>query len=156
MRLKLVIIILIFSIIKPCYAQGVDQTTNSTRDTAQLGKQLFSDIEQKYQALRKEGATTLDRVDISAIIVKYIPIGTSFKDAENILVNAGFSLAPSPPRPKRVNDHTYFRFSIRGGMTLDKGLACKTEAWIILSPEKPGSLLNKVSKVSGGINTSCL
>jgi hypothetical protein len=57
------------------------------------GKQLRMAIEQDYQRL-EESKTINSKTgsDITAAVVRYIPMGTSFDDAEQILRSAGFDV----------------------------------------------------------------
>jgi len=56
----------------------------------QRGKQLRTDIDQKYKELAESHRLTLN-TSIDDVVGKYILIGMSFEDAEGILRSAGFT-----------------------------------------------------------------
>jgi hypothetical protein len=75
--------------------------------TASRGQQLRAAIDQRYRGVSDAHAITGDGVQITDIVLKYIPVGTPFRDAEAILMAAGFIVsrhAPkqNPPSPRDV------------------------------------------------------
>lgn len=145
----------------PCSAQLANQIKQiSSNDLDQQGKQLRTEIELEYHKLKDSKTLSLPNTgtgnDISAIILKYIPIGASFEDAERILREADFKLAASSPRPPHPTDASYDRFNIRGGIILEGNLVWQAEVVIILYAETPGAEHTKVKKVFCSIITSSL
>src|SRR5437763_13898291 len=67
-------------------------------DFEQRGKQLRAEIEAVYKQLKsaKKLRTGIKGNDITELVLKYVPIGTFFDDAENILRFAGFTVHPRP------------------------------------------------------------
>src|SRR5207249_9735577 len=70
----------------------------TSNDLEQRGKQLRAEIEAAYKQLKsaKKLRTGIKGNDITELVLKYVPIGTSFDDAENILRFAGFTVHPRP------------------------------------------------------------
>jgi hypothetical protein len=65
---------------------------------ARAGKQLRRELKDIYATLRRThdlGSPTRGH-DVTDTVLKYIPAGTSFTDAEAILVAAGFRVDPRP------------------------------------------------------------
>lgn len=60
------------------------------------GKQLHAAVIQEYKRLRASGSLGVKSVDITKIILQYIPVGISFDDAERILRDAGFEVGVRP------------------------------------------------------------
>jgi hypothetical protein len=61
----------------------------------QRGIELRKELESTYDDLRSRGLLTRDN-DVKTIVIKYIPIGTSFDDAERILRAAGCKVGSEP------------------------------------------------------------
>jgi hypothetical protein len=122
---------------------------------------LRNAIDAEYRQIldRKDTDLVKNGVDVSAVIREFIPVGMSFKDAEKILTAAGFTLAPSPPRPPTpvvnpllVNE----RFFIAGGLTLDSTFFSKTEISVRLIPDVQGSERACVKDMTAYLHSSYL
>jgi hypothetical protein len=122
----------------------------------QRGKQLRAAIEQAYKNLVDTKTLSSKRGNnITEVVVQYIPVGTSFDDAEQILRNAGFKVYPRPnanPTGTRPD-----RYDVVGAIdSFDwKRFLSKVSVWVNLSPQAPGNY-GKVNKVYSGITLSTL
>ncbi|KAF0190860.1 MAG: hypothetical protein FD165_2321 [Gammaproteobacteria bacterium] len=121
----------------------------------QRGKQLRAAIEQTYKKLSDAKALKpMGASDITEVVVQYIPVGTSFDDAESILRNAGFKVDPRPsanPTGSRPD-----RYDVVGSIVPFVQLfLSRVNVYISLSPMTPGDY-SKVSKVSAGMTLSTL
>jgi hypothetical protein len=126
----------------------------------QLGKQLREAIEQEYQRLDDAKALTpRSGGNIGELVRKYIPIGTSFDDAEQILRGAGFKVGPregpnTPAKgPVHVPNPKYFLaaeiIALHGSL-----LTFRTVSVVVyLTPKDPDNY-DKVNEVGGSIYTS--
>ena len=120
-------------------------------DLEQRGKQLRAEIELVYKELKttKKLRTGIKGNDIGEIVRKYVPIGTSFDDAENILRFAGFKVYPRPAanaagnRPDRYHVSAWID-------PLDQGLTWNVQVIVSLKPKAPGDY-SDVSEISAGI-----
>lgn len=144
----------------PCFAKERESHQMSINDVEYLAKSLRKEIDLEYSRLVESKNLSLPNTgkgnDISFLVSKYLPLGTSFQDAENILMMAGFQLADSPPRPARAADSAYDRFNIRGARILEQRVSWRAEVVIILTPETSGDPLTKVKKVYSAIITSSI
>src|SRR5258708_31979110 len=92
-------------------AQAATEGSNNmeSNNFTQRGKQLRLEIEERYKKLTDDRALKSSRPsDITDVVVKYIPVGTSFDDAENILRAAGFRVDSRPsanPTGNRPGKH---------------------------------------------------
>jgi hypothetical protein len=79
---------------------------HDTSDYARTGKQLRREIKEIYASLKRThalGSPTKGN-DVTDVVLKYIPVGTSFDAAEAILRGGGFQVGPRPadiPNPWR-------------------------------------------------------
>jgi hypothetical protein len=67
-------------------------------DFQERGARLRLELERAYQDLRHTGEFKAAGNDVSSIVKKYIPVGTSFANAETTLRSSGFNIGPLPPR----------------------------------------------------------
>jgi hypothetical protein len=119
----------------------------------QRGIQLRADIEQRYAELSAEQQLKpMGGNDISDIVLKYIPVGTSFDDAEKLLWLAGFNVDPRPSAHPLGNRPD--KYDVVASIDPFIGhLFYKTSVYVHLSPKIPGDY-NEVSKVYAGIAVS--
>lgn len=127
---------------------------------SQQGKELRAELERVYRDPKGQ-RDSLKVVDVSSIIARYIPIGTSFDDAERILMAAGFTMAPRPPRPIPKEPapewEKALRFTMGGGLVLDRTLfASVTEVGVTLSPDLPGDPKAHVKEINASLRTTYL
>jgi hypothetical protein len=67
-------------------------------DIQERGARLRVELERTYHDLRHTGEFKSAGNDVSSIVKKYIPIGTSFVNAESTLRASGFNIGSLPPR----------------------------------------------------------
>jgi hypothetical protein len=72
------------------------QGAMSTADIRQRGVSLRDQLSAACSTLINKGEVSAEGNDLSGIVSAYIPVGTSFSDAENILRAAGFEVGPKP------------------------------------------------------------
>jgi hypothetical protein len=108
-------------------------TTLSTEETNKRGHQLREAIQQKLKELAVDHKLT-DRNFLSGdLVLKYVPIGCSFKDGRAIMESAGFNI--------RVVEFTPKHFGLSGGTLLSPVLSLTSiEAGIDLLPTVPNDL----------------
>jgi hypothetical protein len=95
-------------------------------DFQERGARLRLELERAYQDLRHTGVFKSAGNDVSSIVEKYVPVGTSFANAETTLRSSGFTIDPLPPRespenlsPLRSGEHELMmRFAILGTLVL--------------------------------------
>jgi hypothetical protein len=126
---------------------------------SQQGKELRAELERVYGD-PKGKRDSLKGVDVSSIIARYIPIGTSFDDAERVLIAAGFTMAPRPPRPidrePAPEWEKALRFTMSGGLVLDRTLFASVTVGITLSPDIPGDPKAHVKEINASLRTTYL
>jgi len=127
---------------------------------SQQGKELRSKLERVYRDPKAKQDSSKG-VDVSSTVARYIPVGTSFDDAERILKAAGFEMAPRPPRPIYRDSapewEKALRFSMGGGLVLDRTLfASVTEVFVTLSPDLPGDPKAHVKEIHASLRTTYL
>jgi hypothetical protein len=66
-------------------------------DFREGGPRLRRELERAYQDLRHTGAFKAAGNDVSSIVKKYVPVGTSFASAETTLRGSGFNIDLLPP-----------------------------------------------------------
>lgn len=111
-------------------------------DLKQRGQRLLSAIEDASHH------STQDHNYINDIVTRYIPIGTSFEDAEVILDYAGlnYKLLDRPP-------NTPF---LVGWGCLSNSIISSTTIGINLYPLAPGDFHSNIGKISAAINSKDL
>jgi hypothetical protein len=127
---------------------------------SQQGKELRAELERVYRD-SKNKRHSLTGLDVSSTVGQYIPVGTSFDDAERILRAAGFKMAPRPPRPIDRDPapewEKTLRFTMMGGLDLDQTfLVSKTTVSVVLVPDSPGNPNAKVKEISASLMTTYL
>ena len=132
-------------------AVGITQTIAETAmpemvssEIMKQGAQLRQDIERAYRKARskntlKPGATR--GLDITGVVERWIPVGTSFEDAEAILKAAHFEVEarPSeamPPGSLFWQNHPG-RFAVGAKLVLDSNIFSTVKVGVALYPELP-------------------
>jgi len=118
------------------------------------GRQLRVALDQKYKKMSAAHALKMqpkeDENDMTTVVLKYIPLGTSFDDAEQILRSAGFEVLPRPDlNPIRYTDKKMdaMRFDVIARIVLDVNLSSlNTTLVVLLEPQSPRNY-TKVSKI---------
>jgi hypothetical protein len=113
------------------------------------GKQLLTEIEQRYRKLSSAPRLTGSGDDISDIVIKYIPIGTSFDDAEDVLRAAGFHI--DDPRVTPRPDNWLYPYDVVASIVpFHQYFFSRTNLYVNLSPKNPGDY-HTVNSVSAGL-----
>jgi hypothetical protein len=125
-----------------------------TEDLQQRGRELRGAIDHTYKTLvdRNGLQQGLKGNDISPVVSKYIPLGTSFDDAEKILRAAGFTVDPRPgqnPPEDRPDKHDVVAYIV----PYVQGFMSRTNVYISLRPKSPGNYTT-IAKVNAGILVS--
>lgn len=130
------------------------ETIMTSNELKQRGKQLRLVIDQTYKKLSDTKELRVGANDITVVVVKYIPVGTSFNDAEQILRSAGFTVTPRPSGS--VIGNRPDRYDVVGEIVpfVQKFLS-RISIYISLSPKTPRDY-GKVNKISASIVLSTL
>lgn len=140
-------------------ASTAEQLENRKMDDLGLerrGVALRRDIEDEYARLKATHALKSWKQgnDVTGIVVKYLPAGTSFADGEAILRAAGFQVAL--PAPDRVpHPQLDYRDDVLGILTLEQSFPSAVKASISLSPSAFGDY-GVIARVAAGISVSSL
>jgi hypothetical protein len=97
----------------PTTAQAAPTPTAPADPLTQRGWRLRAEIDATYQQLRATRTLTqrVDQTnDVTPVVQKYIPVGTSFDDAAAILRAAGCSIGV------KTNGHGYATLAMRDGL----------------------------------------
>lgn len=137
----------------PAYGEDIqkEKSAVATESLEQRGKQLRIELEQAYKKMVDAGTLSTDpRVsnDVTDVVIRYIPVGMSFDDAESILRSAGFRVdsRPSANQPRTGRD----RHDVVGAIApFDQKFLGGADLYVHLSPASPGDY-SKVNKVSAG------
>lgn len=140
----------------PVHGEAIHKEGNAvvTESLEQRGKQLREAIEHAYQQMLKEKLLGPDGYDISKVVLRYIPIGTTFDDAEQILRCAGFKVEPRPS----VNIQSVLPFKHDVIALIDpfvSHMTSKISVGVFLRPWAPGNY-DKVYKLEAGISRSSI
>jgi hypothetical protein len=129
---------------------NVSEGEQATASLEERGKQLRDAVNIEYHKIKTMNKQPME-IDITQTVLQYVPIGTTFKDAEIVLRAAKVDLAPTPPRPVQHDNPHYDRFSVRGGYTLQNWVVGNAKFVIVLQPDAAGSPDAKVKKAFGAI-----
>jgi hypothetical protein len=127
---------------------GEERSMNTTASA------LRAEIESRYARLESSAQIKDSGIgpnDISDIVAKYIPAGTSFDAAEKLLETAGFQLS-------KRGKHPYLNDVFDVIATLEKPSATplqKTSISIVLTPNDPNNYAT-VSRASGAIRRAII
>ena len=124
-----------------------------SNEIMERGTRLRQGIQRAYRNARsknalKPGATR--SLDIAEVVERWIPVGTSFDDAEAILKVAHFKVEErpteaKPPKNEFWRDHPG-RFAVGAKLVLDRNILSSIEVGVALYPESP-FLYVQVSRV---------
>ena len=114
------------SLLMAAHADAVGQRNQaSTASLQERGVRLRLELERAYRDLRHTGDFKSAGNDVSAIVKKYVPVGTSLVDAEKILRGSGFEMDPTPPQeppktpsPPRSDAHKATKVAIFATLVL--------------------------------------
>ena len=139
--MRLALLFIVFSAVTvgccfPVRAANSSQQTDSTSsakageqlkptfDLDRRGKQLRLEVDRTYQQLPEQKKLKVQN-DIGTLVLKYIPIGSSFKDAEAILRSAGLNV--------RIMAHE----TMSGAARLSSSWVAAAEVYIRISSKTP-------------------
>jgi hypothetical protein len=160
MRATMKFAVICVSLIIAAHADAASQRNQmNALDFQERGARLRLELERAYQDLRHTGGFKSAGNDVSSIVEKYVPVGTSFSNAETTLRSSGFNIDPLPPRepPKNLSplwsgEHKLMmRFAIFGTLVLAQQGFSRITVEITLLPEILGADHNTVKGVHAAI-----
>ncbi len=170
--LGLVFILMLLNIlVSPHFSAAENLMSDNVKISNNLeerGKQLRAAIDQTYKKMSEAHAIKAmphsDENDLTSVVVQYIPLGTSFDDAEKILRSAGFKVGPRPStnspgipgdNTPKIQDERITKSVIATIDPYSSFLDGKITIGVFLTPESPTDF-TKVSKIHAGIGASYL
>ena len=125
MRPTVKLAVICVSLLIAAHADAVEQRNQiNALDFQERGARLRLELERAYQDLRRTGEFKSAGNDVSPIVKKYVPVGTSFADAQTTLRSSGFEIDPTPPRYPPKNASPLWKFAIFGTLVLaQKGVS---------------------------------
>ena len=125
--------------------QNFEKSKKDEKDFVQNGIALKNAINMQYAELRAASNKVIRHIDVSNIVAKYIPIGTSFEIAEKILMTAEYKVSP---RPIQNTMNLMDKASLLAHHTFYKDSISETFVQILLNPEIPEKISdNKVKSI---------
>jgi len=104
MRATMKFAVICVSLLIAAHADAVDRRNRiNALDFQERGARLRLALQSAYQDLRHTGEFKSAGNDVSSIVKKYVPVGTSFADAATTLRSCGFDIDPLPPREPPKN-----------------------------------------------------
>jgi hypothetical protein len=148
------------SLLIDAHANAVDRRKQmNALDFQERGARLRLELERAYQDLRHTGDFKSAGNDVSSIVEKYVPVGTSFANAETTLRSSGFNIDPLPreppknPSPLWSDEHKLMmRFAIFGTLVLAQRGVSRITVEITLVPERSVADHNTVKGVHAAIH----
>ena len=143
MRAAVKFAVICASLLIAAHADAVDRRKQiNALDFQQRGIRLRLELQRAYQDLRRTGMFKSAGNDVSSIVRKYVPVGTSFADAATALRSGGFDIDPLPPRepknpsPLWSDEHkAMMRFAISGTLVLAQHGVSRMTVEITLLPK---------------------
>jgi hypothetical protein len=127
----------------------IAESQQPAHDLEQRGKALRAELDRSYQKLVRSHEIA-QGTDLTEVVLRYIPIGTSFDEAESVLHGAGFVVRPRPnlnvPEVNRARDW----YAVIAKLALASNLVAVVDLYISLLPRSPGDY-SDISKVSARI-----
>ena len=160
MRATMKFAVICVSLLIAAHADAVERRNQmNALDFQERGARLRLELERAYQDLRHTGRFESAGNDVSSIVKKYVPVGTSFANAETTLRSSGFNIDPLAPRetPKNASllwsdEHKLMmRFAIFGTLVLAQQGFSRITVEITLLPEILGADHNTVKGVHAAI-----
>ena len=132
--------IICVSLLIAAHADAVGQRTQiSALDFQERGVRLRLELERAYQNLRHTGEFKSAGNDVSSIVQKYIPVGTSFANAEITLRSSGFNVDPlpsrEPPKSPSLSSSDERKLAIFGTLVLAQHGVSRITVEITLLPK---------------------
>ena len=144
MRATVKLAVICLSLLIAAHAGAVDKRNQiNALDFQERGARLRLELERAYQELRHTGDFKSAGNDVSSIVKKYVPVGTSFANAETTLRSSGFNIDPLPPQEPPENpsplwsgEHKLLmRFAIFGTLVLAQQGVSRITVEVTLLPE---------------------
>jgi len=140
------------SLLTAAHAGAVDRRNQiNALDFQERGARLRLELEHAYQDLRHTGEFKSAGNDVSPTVKKYIPVGTSFENAQTTLRSSGFEIDPLPPRDPPKNASPLWRFAIFGTLVLAQKGVSRITVETTLLPKISGTDHNTVKGVHATI-----
>ncbi|MFL6796398.1 MAG: hypothetical protein ACJ8F3_03195 [Xanthobacteraceae bacterium] len=148
------------SLLTAAHAQAVDRRNQANAvDFQERGGRLHLELERAYQHLRHTGEFNAAGNEVSSIVQKYVPVGTSFANAKATLRSSGFDIDSSPTRellkdPSQLSkgEHELMMSSvIFGTLVLAQRGISKITVETTLVPKISGADHNTVKSVHAAI-----
>jgi hypothetical protein len=144
--------VICLSLLLAGHAEAVDRRNPiNTLGFQERGARLRLELERAYQDLRRTGEFKSAGNDVSAIVKKYIPVGTSFANAQTTLRSSGFEIDPAPPRDPPKNASPLWKFSIFATLVLAQKGVSKMTVETTLLPTTSEAEHNTVKGVHAAI-----
>jgi hypothetical protein len=160
MRATMKFAVICVSLLIAAHADAVHQRNQmNALDFHERGARLRLELERAYQDLRHTGRFESAGNDVSSIVKKYVPVGTSFANAETTLRSSGFDIDPLPPReppmtPSQLGNGEHklmMRFAMFGTLVLAQQGSSRITVEITLLPKILGADHNAVKGVHAAI-----
>lgn len=137
------------------YDDGKGNHQVASEDFVKPGKELRIKLEEIYKKLVDTNGLRLLKTDVTYAVLPFLPVGTSFSEAEAILRNAGFVVEPHPTlnslsNPNKPKDWYAVLASIA---PFHKKFPFVTDLYVMLYPNSPGDY-KSVTKISATFLTS--
>jgi len=128
-------------------------------DFQERGARLRVELERAYRDLRRTGEVKAVGNDVSSIVKKYVPAGTSFANAEITLRSSGFDIGPRLPReppkdpspPSSGEDKSMLKVAIFGTLVLAQHGVSRMTVEVTLLPKGSEADHNTVKGVRAAI-----
>jgi hypothetical protein len=160
MRAAMKLAVICMSLLMAAHVSAKDRPKQVTAwGFQERGARLRLELERTYQDLRHTGDFKSAGNDVSPIVKKYVPVGTSFANAETTLRSSGFNIDPLPPReapdnpspPWSGEDELMMRFAIFATLVLAQKGVSRITVEITLIPGRLEPDHNTVKGVHAAI-----
>jgi hypothetical protein len=155
MRATIKFAVICVSLLTAAHADAVDHRNQmNALDFRERGARLRRELERAYQDLRHTGGFKSAGNDVSPIVKKYVPVGTSFANAETTLRSAGFDIDPLPRENPLWSGESklMMRFAIFGTLVLAEQKLSRITVEITLLPKILEADHNTVKGVHAAIH----
>lgn len=142
MRATVKFAVICVSLLIAAQAYALDRRSQiNVLDFQERGARLRLELERAYQDLRRTGDFKSAGNDVSSIVKKYVPVGTSFANAQTILRSSGFNIDPPPPRepPKDPSPLSSDEHAIAATLVLAQHGVSRITVEVTLLPKMPGA-----------------
>jgi hypothetical protein len=145
MRATVKFAVICLSLLIAGHADAVDRRNPiNTLGFQERGARLRIELDRAYQDLRRTGEFKSAGNDVSSIVKKYVPVGTSFANAEIVLRSSGFDMDSPPPRDAPIN-------ALFGTLVLAQRGISRMTVEITLFPKESGTDQSTVKSVQAAI-----